>query len=99
MTKRGIPKPKAKIAIRKTTRISYKEVDGFVESSPVLLGSELVLIQIDRNTNIFRILDIKTKRLCFSLGQGSSVVNAKKLARDRLIDNRASILDEVRVRK
>lgn len=96
---RGIPK-KEKNYIRKATRLSYKPYKpGFIESCPVLLGSEIVVIQIDKVNKLYRVLDIKTRRLCFLLGQGKTIDECKKNARKRLIHCSASILDEVRIRK
>lgn len=100
MSNRGIPKPKTKNYLRKSTRITYTDTDsGFAESNTLLLGSEIVVIQIDKTNKVFRVLDARTKKLCFSLGQGEDVADCKRNARAILIKNSASLLDEVRVKR
>lgn len=97
--KRGIPKPKTKEYIRETTRLTYKTTEGLIESSPVLLGSEICIVQIDKTNKVYRILDLKTKKFCFMLGSGRDVEDLKKKARKRLLECKASIYQEIRGNK
>lgn len=98
-SKRGIPKKPEKNYMRKTTRLSYSEVNGLQESSPVLLGCEIVIVQIDPKEKTCRIIDSATKRIVFSFWKGLDVEDCKREARDRLVKNSASLMSEVRVRK
>lgn len=94
--KRGIPKPKTKEPIRETTRLTYAITEGLIESSPILIGSEICIVQIDKGNKVYRIVDVQTKKFCFALGSGRDVEDLKKKARKRLVECSASIYAEIR---
>lgn len=98
--KRGIPKPKTKTKLRQTTRLTYTpSKPGFLESSPFLLGSELCVVEIDKVNKLYRVLDLREKRICYTLGNGKNVDDCKKNARNKLVEVGACIFDEVRTKK
>lgn len=98
--KRGIPKKTQKQPIRKTTRITYSaSQSGFLDSSPILLGSELCFVQIDKKNKVYRVLALNAPSLCFALGNGKDVEECKRNAREKLVNCGARVLEEVRVRK
>ena len=96
--KRGIPKQrKQKEYLRETTRLNYHVIsDEISESSAVLLGSEIVIVQINRKDKTFKVVDAKTKKLIFIMGNGNDVEDCKRKARERLMYNSASLYEEVR---
>lgn len=85
--------------VRSTTRFTYKNKGEIQESNPVFLGSELIVIQIDKKTKEYKMVDLKTNKICFSSGKGKSMEEAKRKARDILIKNSASVYEEVRKKK
>lgn len=97
--KRGIPKPK-KEYIRETTRLNYEPITPEIaESNTFLLGSEVCIVQLNKEDKTYKVLDAKTKRICFIYGKEENMDDCKRKVRDRLMRNNASIFNEVRTGK
>lgn len=98
--KRGVPKPKEKEYIRQTTRIVYTPVTPEIsESNTLLLGSEVVVVQLNKEDVTYKVVDVKTKRIIFMFGKSETMDDCKRKVRERLMRCSASIFEEVRVKK
>ena len=81
------------------TRIKYTKKGNISESIPILMGCEVVKIELNHDTKSFKIIDVKTGNYCFSSGKGSTIDQVKRKARSILIQTSSSLYQEIRKKK